>query len=136
MASQHVLTNNLLFKQGVLTQNASTTIYGTELDALGYEIATLSINLGTLGAGNLVAVKVTECATSGGVFADVTSATTGNIGPAAAVHEINVNLSERERYLKAVVTVGSGSGGYMGATWILGRGRKLPPTQDNTVVIV
>lgn len=138
MAPIHTLTDNVKIAHSIAPQNVAGGVNGDGVDCWKYEGAVCNVYIGTLTAGQGVAVHVEESADNV-TFADVTSATTGNLidGVADKLHkQIDINLSERLRYLRAVAAVASGSGGLMSADFILYKGRYLPPTQEMTAVIV
>lgn len=143
MTNIHTPSSSYLVKQAVAPQSAGTgadSVTGTGIDCLGYEVALFVIEAGAIAsaANTSVAVRLQESSDNGvtDTFADLTGATTGTIVNAGEnePYIIEVNLSETERYLRAMVTGGSSAGGLVGVTCILMQGRHLPPTQDNTVV--
>ena len=137
----HTVSDNILIKQQIDPQSVASgaSATGTGLDVSGYEQMLAIVNVGLATTGN-VTVKLQESSDNGDsdAFADVTSATTGAVGPTGDLEPylIDVNLSERERYIRAVGTVAGGGTVVFGVTFALARGRHLPPTQDNTVVKV
>ncbi len=138
----HTPSDSVLTKQALAPQDIGTgaTVNGTGVDCLGHEVAVLEVNAGAIdsGANKSVTVKLQESSDDGDsdAYADVTDATTGAIDNDGQnePYLIEVNLSERERYLRAVATGGSADGGLVGAVLNLYRSRHNPPTQDNTVV--
>lgn len=137
----HTISDNSLLYQAIAPQSIASgaTVNGTGKDCAGYEqlLAVVEVGLATTGD---VTVKLQESSDNGSVdtYADVTGATTPAVGPSGDLETylIEVNLSERERYLRAVATVANGGTVVCGVTFALSRGRHLPPTQQNTVVKV
>jgi len=131
----------MLIKQDIDPQSIASgaTVNGDGQDVAGYEQLLAVVNVGLATTGN-VTIKLQESSDNGveDAYADITSATTGAVGPTGdeEPYLIDVNLSERERYMRAVATVAGGGTVLTGVTFVLARGRHLPPTQDNTVVKV
>ena len=89
---------NIITVAAVATGTSAVT--GAALDMAGYEGALFIIRLGTPAANN--SVKITQCDTSGGSYADLT-------GTSAGSHATNTPIvidvvRPIERYLKYVVT--------------------------------
>jgi hypothetical protein len=129
------LVKGSLWPQAV-TQDDDTN--GDGVDCLGYETLLAVVAAGDIAAGT-VTVKLQESSDDGSTdaYADIASATTGAIAAAGddEVYLIDVNLSERERYIRAVATdAGGGGANEVAAVFVLSKGRHLPPTQENTVV--
>lgn len=60
---------------GSATLASAATTTGTAVDGSGFEFIHYTLDVGTLvGAGCTVAVKITESATSGGAYTDITGA--------------------------------------------------------------
>lgn len=136
----HTFTDNYLFKQNIKPQDVSSggSATGTGQDCSGYEqlLALVEVGIATTGT---ITVKLQESSDDGSLdaYADVTNATTIAVGPTVdeKPYFIEVNLSERERYIRAVATAAGGGDVLVGVTFVL-KGRHLPPTQDTTVVKV
>lgn len=116
----------------------SATVNGTGVDCLAYEALQVVVAIGDVAAGTLT-VKLQESSDDAvaDAYADITDATTGAVAGSGddEIYLIDVNLSERERYIRAVVTdAGGGGANYVSVTFNLARGRHAPPTQENTVV--
>ena len=63
------------------------------------------------GSGITYAVKITECATSGGTYSDVTDGAFTTTGSnSALVEKIALNVSDLKRYIKVSTTVAGGTG--------------------------
>ena len=115
----------------------NTTIAATAVDTLGFDYATIVVQLGATDIA-LSAFKLTECDTSGGSYTDVTGAIfgtsvndTGSTSTLPSATDDNklfvfsVDCRARKRYLKLAATVGNGStGAYMSAIAILSRGEQ------------
>jgi hypothetical protein len=138
--SDHVKVATTLAPQDL--SGAAATKAGDGVDCQGFEGAVLAIEIGAItdAANNSITVKVQESSDNGvsDSYADVSGAATSAILNAGQneVYLIELNLSERERYLRAYATAGSADGGLLSATFLLFRGRHGPPTQENTVTQV
>lgn len=100
-------------------------------------MAIVEMGVITDSAGYDLNLKIQECATDTDAnYVDVTDAETGAIDADTDLETylIELNMSERLRWLRAVVEVGTAGGGLIGATLVPFRGRHLPPTQQNTVI--
>ncbi len=97
---------------------------GSAVDLQGYEgdIAVL-LDAEAGGAGITYAVKLTESATSGGSYTDVSGgAFTTTTANTASVQKIYVNASNLKRYIKISITVAGGTGA--GAVSVVAVGSK------------
>jgi hypothetical protein len=97
---------------------------GSAVDLQGYEgdIAVL-LDAEAGGAGITYAVKLTESATSGGSYTDVTGgAFTTTTANTASVQKIYVNATNLKRYIKVSITVAGGTGA--GAVSVVAVGSK------------
>ncbi len=136
----HTFSENYLYKQNIAPQSIASgaAVDGTGQDCAGYEELLAHVEVGLATTGN-VTVKLQESSDNAvaDAFADITSATTVAVGPSGdlAPYLIDVNLSERERYIRAVATVAGGGTVVVGVAFEL-KGRHLPPTQDHTIVKV
>lgn len=139
------LTSSALVKPAIVTaQLAAGATNGPGVDCLGFTRATLLVSVGALAGDHNVTVKLQQSSDNGAgdAFADVASATTGAIAAAGdeATYAIEIDLSKRERYLRAVGTVAGTTTpvALTSAVLILHRpgASNLPPTQDKTVVVV
>jgi hypothetical protein len=139
------LTSSALIKPALVTaQLAAGATNGPGVDCRGFTRATLLVTVGALAGDHNVTVKLQQSSDDGGsdAYADVASATTGAIAAAGdeATYAIEVDLSKRERYLRAVGTVAGTSTpvALTSAVFVLHRSTttNLPPTQDKTVVSV
>lgn len=122
----------------VIKDNASWT--ATEIDTLGFDYLTLSINLGATDIG-MAALKVQESATSGSGGTDVTGlifGTSNNTGGSAStlpsatddnkMFAFQMPLQgKRQRYITLVATAGNGTAGtYLSGQAILSRAGQAP----------
>ncbi len=97
---------------------------GSAVDLQGYEgdVAVL-LDAEAGGAGVTYAVKLTESATSGGSYTDVSGgAFTTTAANTASVQKIYVNASNLKRYIKVSITVAGGTGA--GAVSVVAVGSK------------
>jgi hypothetical protein len=133
------LSDTQLVKLSIVPQSIASgaTVNGTGVDCAGYETLLVDIEIGLATTGN-VTVKLQESSDDGSVdtYADIALATTAAIDSTGdnEPYLIDVNLSERERYIRAVATVAGGGTVVCGVSAHLAKGRHAPPTQDNTVV--
>jgi len=128
-------SDHFLVKQGIAPQTITDATNGNRIDCLGYETLLVIVEMGNMGTSTDT-VKLQESSDDGDAdtYADITDATVsadedGENEP----YLIEVNLSERERYIRAVASE-TVADGLLGVTFVLMNGRHLPPTQDNTVV--
>lgn len=133
------LHNNILLKNAitpaVVTDNTVQT--SAAIDRQGYDIVEFLVNLGTLSdADTTVAVKLTECDTSGGSYTDVAS--TDLLGTTTeASFQFDDDGEVRKlgyvgikRYVKVVATPSNNTGNIpIAATAILAKAGLLPITQ-------
>lgn len=140
------LTSSALVKPAIVTADlAAGAANGPGVDCLGFTRAVLIVNVGTVTGDHNVTVKVQESSDDGSTdtYADVTGATTGAVttaNDAGLAKFIEVDLSRRERYLRAVATVAGTSTpkALTSAVWVLFRSSvvNLPPDQDVDTVLV
>jgi len=111
------------------------------IDTKGFDFALVIWHLGASDIA-MAALKLTECDTSGGSYADVSGADfdgdTDMDGSAAALPSatddnkfelIDVDLRKRKRYLKVTATAGDGTSGTYGTCIVLlGRAGQMPNT--------
>jgi hypothetical protein len=137
-------SDNVLLKQSIAPQavGAGATVTGTAVDCASYENLLVDAEFGAIvdAANKTVLVKLQQSSDNGvaDAFADITGATTG-AQLAAGQNEpylFDVNLSEHERYIRALAVGGSSDGGLVSVSFHLSGGRHRPPTQVNTVISV
>ena len=111
------------------------------VDAIGADYVEIYAHLGATDIA-MTALKIQECATSGGSYTDVTGlvyGTSTNVAgstsdlPAAGddnkFFKFEIDMRYRERYLKIVATFGDGTvGGFFTAIAILSRVEQSPKT--------
>lgn len=90
----------------------TATGVGSAIDLQGYEgSAAFILSAEAGGSGITYAVKITECATSGGTYSDVTDgAFTTTSANTAKFEKIYLNVSSLERFIKVSTTVAGGTG--------------------------
>ena len=117
---------------GAIVDNASWT--GVAIDTLEFDEALVVVQLGAIDI-KMVALKLTECDTSGGVYTDITGLdfSSPDVLPTASddngLFGFFVDLRGRKRYLKIVATGGDGAAGtYLAATVLLSRAHDLKQT--------
>ena len=130
-------------KPAAIIDNASAT--ADVIDCRGFDFALINIQLGATDIA-LTALKVQQCSTSGGVYADITGATfaggTGYNGATLALPSATddgqvcpfmIDMRGKEPFLKVVATFGDGtSGGFIAGVAVLGYG-KLPPASSTGI---
>jgi len=128
-------------KPGAILDDASAT--AEVIDTTGWDYVTIGIQLGATDIA-LTALKVQNSATSGGSYVDITGATfDGGSGmggetltlPSATddgkVYAFQIDMRNKNPFLKVVATVGNGStGGYVSGLAVLSRG-KIGPVVSN-----
>lgn len=121
------------------------TFTAAAIDTQGFDYAEIACIFQNVPA-NMAALKVQECDTSGGTYADVTGTVVGTasdidgntsaLPTAAAGDDTNIvfqlDLRERKRYLKVVATSGDGSGTATELTAVarLSRAKQAPTTSS------
>ena len=130
-------------KPAAILDNASAS--ADVIDARGFDFVSIVVQLGATDIA-MTALKVQDCATSGGVYADITGATfAGGSGLGGATLALPsgtddgqtcvfmIDMRGKEPFLKVVATFGDGSsGGYIAGVAVLGRG-KVPPFTSSTI---
>ena len=115
--------------------HAVSTITGAAIDTKGFDEVMFVVNAGTFAAGATADIKVQECDTSGGSYADISGAAFTQITDALDdnIYVGRVKCKNWERYLKVVCVVGTDVAD-LGVVGILGKYDGLAPvTQENTV---
>ncbi len=139
MSNIHSLSAHALVKPCFQNAITAASNNGAAIDTLGYENGTAIFYSSPSGSGTTSDCKLQECATSGGTYADVTSATFAQVTTAggAQIQVMDINLEKRLRYLRLVHTGAGGSAaGQASGVLVLSGARNAPPTQNNTVVTV
>lgn len=126
-------------RPGAIIDDAAIT--GQVIDTLGFNYCTIVFQMGATDIA-MSALKLTECASSGGSYDDVSGAVFGtseNIaGTTSALPTatddnnlfiLEIDCRKRQRYLKPAGTFGNGtSGGFLAATAFLSQGSISPVT--------
>lgn len=106
-----------LFKPDAWAQ--ATSLSGA-VDCIGFRNLTVMQYAGTLGGSATLDMKLTESATSGGSYADVSGAAFTQVLAAAddVQEQMRVRLAPRLRYIKASLTIATAASDY-GAAYVL-----------------
>jgi len=111
----------------------------TEINTHGYDYCTVLVNIGVTDVA-MTTLKIQECDTSGGTFANISGLTYGsatNIDGSTStlpsstadntIVAFDIDLRGRKKYLQLVAQAGDGSAGtYASAVALLSRGDKAP----------
>lgn len=126
---QDTVTKNVIAQTSTATNATATGL----IDTLGYESVAVDAFLDSAAAtsSNPSVLKLAECDTSNGTFADITGlegdATDGFTIPVAdtanaQIVRLNCDLRARKRYLKVYITP-AGAAQIVGATAVLGKAK-------------
>lgn len=86
--------------------SAVATVTGSAIDTQGHRHAVLVVSTAAAASDGTLAVKIQECSTSGGSYADVSGASVSFAANSdLTTKTISVDLSQRQRYFKVVGTV-------------------------------
>lgn len=97
-------TDQILVSPVALAASALGSAYA---DLQGYEnVVKVILAAGAGGSGATMDVKIQDCDTSGGSYADVTGATFTQVGNAASLQSIGLDVRSCRRYIKAYYTIG------------------------------
>jgi hypothetical protein len=135
------LYENQQVVQAIAPQSVGSgaTVTGTGQSCLGFESLLAVIDIGAIAdtLNHSLTVKLQESSDDGDsdAYTDITSATTGAVDNDGQneVYLIELNLSERERYIRAVVTGGSAGGGVVAVDFHLGNPRSAPVSLENAI---
>lgn len=108
------------------------------IDARGYSRVLWIFHAGVNQTNGTQDVKITSSATSGGTYADVTSAALTQVTTSndEALYMLDMPVDPAKPFMKLVDTVATAAG-IAGASVVLyGGSRTLPPTQATTPVIL
>jgi hypothetical protein len=133
--SQHILVEQDIAPQQINTGNS---VNGGGVDCSGYENLMAAVSVGVVDTGNItVILQESDDDGVADAYAAITDATTGAIAAAGEneMYLIDANLSEHKRWVRARATAAGGGFALVGVNLEL-HGRRLPPTQENTVVRV
>ena len=99
------LSENVKITTVAAVATGTSTITGSALDMTGYEGAIFVVRLGSPATNN--SVKIQQCDTSGGTYADLTGT---SVGSHATDNPLVIDVrNPQEQYLKYVVTRGTTS---------------------------
>lgn len=140
MNPSQMATYAVAISPAAILDNASAT--AAEIDTAGSAYCEIVLQLGATDIA-MTALKVQECDTSGGSFADISGATFdggtdtagGTLALPGATDDnqtcvFQINCDGRKRFLKVVATFGDGTaGGYIAGVARLS-GKDLLPTAD------
>jgi hypothetical protein len=110
-------------------------VTGAEVDTREFGEALVVLDVGTMGGGATLDVKVREAAESGGTFADVPGAAFSQKVAGTDDNRLfvgRINLQNRQRILRVVSTVGVASVDH-GASVVLLDPKYAPAEQDRPV---
>lgn len=111
----------------------TTDLTSEAIDTAGYDNITLLIDFGAITSGAVTSIKVSQCDTSGGSYADLEgSAQTVADTDDDKVFVVNIDRP-RERFLKTFIDRGTQNAVVDGVIAIMGSGRKQPVTQGAMV---
>lgn len=139
MANMHSGSSHLLVKSGFNTAITATSNNGTITDTKGYTRALCIFYSSPSGAGTTSDCKLAHDSDSAmgsatdyaNSFAQVTTAG----GAKLQVMDVNLEGPNVERYIRLIHTgAGASAAGVATGVIILFRGRRISPTQENTVV--
>ena len=96
------------FCSGVATGAKTSTATSAAIDLLEYDGDILLILDSAAGTGSspTLDIKLTECATSGGSYTDLSGATFTQVTGSASLQTLVINKDSAERYIKIVQTIG------------------------------
>ena len=133
------LSDSQLVAKAIVPTEFTTglVVTGTGVDCQSHETMLAIVTFGVVPSGTLT-VKFQESSDDAGSdpYADIALATTAAIatGDASEVYLFDFNLSERERFIRAVATdAGGANTNVVGCDFVFAKSRHLPPTQENTV---
>ena len=144
----HTLSENSPVKPSIAVQDRTTAINGIGVDCAGYDGCLVIFHLIAHlrdDSDEVLDVKIQESSDDGSSdnYADITGAAfaqIGNVVPAATkgnVYLMDIKLSKREQYLRAVGTPdGTTPEDSYTVSFLLYRGTQAPVTQDAAVVKV
>jgi len=96
---------------GVATAAVTSTATSSAIDLLEYDGDVLLILDSAAGGGSspTLDIKLTECATTGGTYTDLSGATFTQVVGAASMQTLTINKDSSERFIKIVQTIGGSS---------------------------
>lgn len=125
MGAYASLEQNAVFVQAVgSTVGAGGAKTGREIDTKGYSEAVVILTLGDVSATGTLNVKVQDCATSGGSFADITgaafSAKSGAVDNNCYIARLKLDGNLVKRYIKVIGTQATDTVDYTVTVVLLG----------------
>lgn len=138
---QNTLAKNIVAQTSTATNATASGL----VDTLGFDSVSVQVFLDSQAAtsSNPATLKLQECDTSNGTFADITGlvgdATDGFTIPVAdaanpQVLQLHVDMRHRKRYLKLLVTP-AGTAQVVGATAVLGKAEQTPASSTIGAVL-
>lgn len=105
------LPENVKFVVANIPTATGTTLASTAVDGTGYARATYVLTTGTAGTGATLDMKITECATSGGSYTDITSAALTQIADTGGskTYIIDVPVNSAKPFQKTVLAAAVGT---------------------------
>ena len=96
---------------GVATAAVTSTATSSAIDLLEYDGDVLLILDSAAGGGSSPSldIKLTECATTGGTYTDLSGATFTQVVDAASMQTLTINKDSSKRFVKIVQTIGGSS---------------------------
>ena len=96
---------------GVATAAVTSTATSGSIDLLEYDGDVLLILDSAAGGGSspTLDIKLTECATPGGTYTDLSGATFTQVVGAASMQTLTINKDSSKRFIKIVQTIGGSS---------------------------
>ena len=96
---------------GVATAAVTSTATSSAIDLLEYDGDVLLILDSAAGGGSspTLDIKLTECATTGGTYTDLSGATFTQVVDAASMQTLTINKDSSKRFIKIVQTIGGSS---------------------------
>jgi hypothetical protein len=123
------LASNIGTVQAVAPAVLTATTKGTAIDLLGFNAAAVIVNTGAIaGSGNFTAKLQESDTTTDGDFTDVAAGDLIGTLPATLAASATVKQSYigNKRYIRAVLTLNSGTSIAAGAVAVLGDARNRP----------
>ena len=96
---------------GVATAAVTSTATSSAIDLLEYDGDVVLILDSAAGGGSspTLDIKLTECATTGGTYTDLSGATFTQVVDAASMQTLTINKDSSKRFVKIVQTIGGSS---------------------------
>ena len=96
---------------GVATAAVTSTATSSSIDLLEYDGDVMLILDSAAGGGSspTLDIKLTECATTGGTYTDLSGATFTQVTGSASMQTLAINKDESKRFIKIVQTIGGSS---------------------------